>query len=115
VTSVIEDLLKLDVEKLKVLLEEITDNYVAFIVICGWILYDPTDRQDFMSMLLKSFVIIELIPPDALLVDGLEDDPGLVEALQKSTDYDSLPLRGKINYWDSRNLPFFNQVITWVS
>ena len=112
VTSVIEDLLQLDVEKLKILLDEISDNYVAFVVICGWILYDPTDRHDALSTLLKSYIIIELIPPDALLVDGLEEHPGLVEALQKSSDYDSLPLRGKINYWDSRNLPFFTQVIS---
>jgi hypothetical protein len=47
---------------------------------------------------------------DALLVDGLEDDAGLIEALQKSTDYDVLPLRGKINYWETKNLSIMNRV-----
>ena len=111
VNSVIEDLLQLDIEKLHVILEEISDNYVAFIVICGWILYDLTDRHDYLTPLLKSFVIIELIPPDALVVDGLEDHPGLIEALQKSNDYDVLPLRGKINYWETKNLSLLNKVI----
>ena len=111
VTMVMEDLLHADVEKLKKeILEEISDNYVAFIVICGWVLYDLADRHDDLSPLLKSFVIIELIPPDALLVDGLEDHPGLIEALQESTDYDVLPLRGKIKFWDTKNLSIMSRV-----
>ena len=104
-------MLQLDIDKLYGVLDEISDNYVAFIIICGWILYDMTDRADYLSPLLKSFVIIELIPPDALLVDGLEEHPGLIEALQKSTDYDSLPLRGKINYWETKSVSFYNQVL----
>jgi hypothetical protein len=39
-----------------------------------------------------------------MVVDGLDDHSGLIEALQRSTDYDVLPLRGKINFWETKNL-----------
>ena len=45
-------------------------------------------------------VIAEIIPPDALIVDGLEDQNILLEALNKSRHYDSLALRDKIKYWE---------------
>ena len=51
-------------------------------------------------------VIVEIIPPDALIVDGLEDQNILLEALNKSRHYDSLALRDKIKYWeDSGHVP----------
>jgi hypothetical protein len=70
VTSVMEDLLHVDVEKLKNdILEEISDNYVAFIVICGWVLYDlVTIRLNFLF-----FAIFTLWPisPSIWLLEHL--------------------------------------------
>lgn len=100
VTSVM-DLLQMDVELLKGTLELIEDNHVAFSTACGWLLYDLEERSGLLDELLAS-VIVEIIPPDALNVDGLEDHPVIVEALRKSIHYDALALRGKINYWEDQ-------------
>jgi hypothetical protein len=56
-----EDLLHIDVDKLKGLLDVISDNYAAFILICGWMLYDVNDRADLLPALLEEFVIVELV------------------------------------------------------
>ena len=61
-------------------------------------MFSVEQRSSLLEDLLAD-VIIEIIPPDALVVDGLEDHPILLEALDKSRQYDSLALRDKINYW----------------
>merc|ERR1712242_587552 len=86
------DLLQMDLELIKGAIELIEDNYVAFSTACGWVLFDLDDRSKFLADLLSD-VIIEIIAPDALSVDGLEDHPVLMEALKKSIHYDALSLR----------------------
>lgn len=76
VRSVMDDVLQLEVSGLKILLEEICDNYMAYIVICGWTLYDVGNRSECLASLIADFVNVELISPDAILVDGLEDLSG---------------------------------------
>ena len=97
-TSVM-DLLQMDLELIKGAIELIEDNYVAFSTACGWVLYSIEERSSYLEELLDE-IIFEIIPPDALIVDGLEDQSILVEALDKSRHYDSLALRDKIKYWE---------------
>jgi len=73
VRSLMDDLLQLDIRNLETLLEEICDNYIAFMIICGWILYDVSNRSNLLDNLITNFINVELISPDAILVDGLED------------------------------------------
>ena len=80
-------------------IELIEDNEIAFSTACGWVLFDPEDRSGLLEDLLSD-VIPEILPSEALAVDGLEDHPVLIEALEKSLHYESLPLKGKINYWE---------------
>lgn len=97
--ATVMDLLQMELELIKGAIQLIEDNYVAFTTACGWVLFDPEERIVALQDLLVD-VIPEIIPPDALAVDGLDDHPVLVEAIQKSLHYDNLPLREKINYWD---------------
>lgn len=71
-------------------------------IACGWVLYDQEDRSSLLPDLMSD-IIFELIPSDTLIVDGLEDHPFLIEAHAKSTQYEALPLRGKINYWENNS------------
>jgi len=98
--ATVMDLLQMNLELIKGAIELIEDNHVAFSTACGWVLFAIDERSSFLEELLVD-VIMEIIPPDALIVDGLEDHPVLVEALTKSRHYDSLALRDKIKYWDS--------------
>ena len=97
-TSVM-DLLQMDPELIKGAIQLIEDNYVAFSTACGWVLFAVDERSRYLEELLAD-VIVEIIPPDALIVDGLEDQAILLEALNKSRHYDSLALRDKIKYWE---------------
>jgi hypothetical protein len=99
--SSLMDLLQMDLELITGAINLIEDNYVAFSTACGWVLFDPEERSAALQDLLQE-VIVEIIPADALAVDGLEDHPVLTRALETSLDYEALPLRDKIAYWDSR-------------
>lgn len=101
-TSVM-DLLQMDLELIKGALELIEDNIVAFSTACGWVLFDTEDRAHFLQELLND-IIVEIIPPDALNVDGLEDHPVLKEAIRKSVHYEALALRDKVKYWDKYSM-----------
>ena len=90
-TSVM-DLLQMSLELIKGAIDRIEENYVAFCTACGWILFDQDERSPFLEDLLSD-IFLEIIPPDALIVDGLEDHPVLIEAHAKSLHYESLPLR----------------------
>ena len=98
--ATVMDLLQMNLELIKGAIELIEDNHVAFSTACGWVLFAIDERSSFLEELLVD-VIMEIIPPDALIVDGLEAHPVLVEALAKSRHYDSLALRDKIKYWDT--------------
>lgn len=94
------DLLQMDVQCIKGAIDIIEDNHVAFSTACGWVLFDLESRSQLLEELLKD-IIVEIIPSDAFPVDGLEEHPVLREALRTSVHYDSLPLRGKLNYWEN--------------
>jgi len=98
-TSVM-DLLQTTLESIKGAINKIDDNYIAFCTACGWVLYDLEERASYLGDLLNE-VIVEIIPPDALIMDGLEDHPILKEAQEISLQYEALPLRAKINYWEN--------------
>ena len=68
----------------------IDDNYIAFCTACGWVLYDLEERARFLGDLLHD-IIVEIIPSDALIMDGLEDHPVLKEAQEISIQYETLP------------------------
>ena len=68
----------------------IDDNYIAFCTACGWVLYDLEERASYLGDLLNE-VIVEIIPSDALIMDGLEDHPILKEAQEISLQYEALP------------------------
>ena len=73
-------------------IDRIEENHVAFCTACGWILFDQDERSPLLEDLLSD-IFLEIIPPDALIVDGLEDHPVLIEAHAKSLHYESLSLR----------------------
>ena len=98
-TSVM-DLFQMDLDLVTDTLEMIDNNEVAFSTACGWVLYDLDERAAHLQDLLKD-VITEIIMPESLAVDGLEDHPVIEDALAKSVYYDALPLRGKVKYWES--------------
>ena len=98
-TSVM-DLFQMDLDSMTDTLELIDNNEVAFSIACGWVLYDLDERASHLQDLLKD-VITEIILPESLAVDGLEDHPVIVDALAKSVYYEALPLRGKVKYWES--------------
>ena len=97
-TSVM-DFLHMDLNKLKEALAVIENNYVSYCTACGWVAYDLPERSQYLEELLKD-VIVEIISPDALTFDGLEDHPLVMEAVSKAVAYEALPLRGKINHWE---------------
>ena len=105
------DILTLTADDLEGFLRLLPDNSVAFGVICSWVLYDPANRKGRLAKLLNSYVVIELLTPEALeaVVDigqdgGLETEPVIMEALAAAQHYDLLPLRSKINHWDSQQV-----------
>ena len=93
------DLLQMSLTDLKNILESIEYNEVAFHTACGWVLFDLDERSDYLEELLGD-VIAEILMPEFLAVDGLEDHPWVQRALAKSVYYEALPLREKIKYWE---------------
>lgn len=93
------DLLQMSLTDLKSILESIEYNEVAFHTACGWVLFDLDERSDYLEELLGD-VIAEILMPEFLAVDGLEDHPWVQRALAKSVYYEALPLREKIKYWE---------------
>lgn len=81
------------------ILEAVDDNFVQFHLACGWVLYNPEDRTKCLRELTQN-VVPEIIQAEQLLVDGLEDHPALRDAVDKSVNYEALPLGGKLNYWE---------------
>ena len=94
------DLLQMSLTDLKSTLQSIEYNEVAFHTACGWVLFDLDERSDYLEELLAD-VIAEILMPEFLAVDGLEDHPWVQRALAKSVFYEALPLREKIKYWES--------------
>jgi len=101
--SSVMDVLEMNKEKLDSCLDLIHDNFAAFGIICGWTLYEIGDRKKYLSELFDNHLVPEIIPSDAIeaIEDEFEGEAVISKALEKSHNYDSLPLRGKINYWES--------------
>ena len=94
------DLLSMDLKALKLLLADIENNYVLYCTVCGWVAYDLDNRSEFLEDLLKD-VIYEIVPADALLIDGLEDHPFVQDVIRGSDQYEKESLKAKLSYWQS--------------
>ena len=94
------DLLHMDLSAIHQAVDVIESNEIAFSAACGWVIYDLDERAEHLDELLKK-VITEILVPESLAVDGLEDHPVLEDALAKAVYYEALPLRGKVKYWES--------------
>lgn len=106
--SLLDDVLQLPADEFELkALKMVQDNYVAFSLICGWILHDFEGGRraaSHLAGLMDTHVLAEIVPPDSIehLADHLdEEDATLVVALEKSRAYEALPLREKIIYWDA--------------
>ena len=64
--SSVMDLLEMEKEKLESCLDMIHDNFAAFGIICGWTLYDISDRKRYLSGFFENHLVPEIIPPDAI-------------------------------------------------
>lgn len=97
------DILTMTLEDLVSYLNCVSDNGVALGVIGGWVLYDPPHRQHVLSRLLKTNIVIEIVPPESYEAMGeqLEDDPVIIQSLESAQHYDQMPLRSKMKHWDS--------------
>ena len=96
------DVLAMPVDKLKQYLNVLADNGVAFGVICGWVFYDIENRKIYLESLLKTFIVVEILAPEAIeAIEVLESEPVITEALKEAQKYEQLPLRAKIKHWES--------------
>ena len=64
--SSVMDVLDMEKEKLDSCLDLIHDNFAVFGIICGWTLYDISERKRYLSELFENHVVPEIIPTDAI-------------------------------------------------
>ena len=94
------ELSHLTLDELEDHLDTVVNNYVAFLTVCGWALYDLNQRGGKVLEELLTNVIFELIPyADCVLIQGLEDEPAIQRGHKITEKYDGLSMACKIKYW----------------
>ena len=105
------DILTMEVDAFEAYLDLVSDNTIAFGLICGWVLYDLEFRRQQLNRLLDKFVICEILDQGAIAeafsaIDGQESSSqsswttaATTQCLQQASTYEQLPLRAKVKHW----------------